>query len=359
MALLVRSFISQFFYEKRGSQVINEHSADQTSTIGIRRSTHGFTLVELLVVIAIIAILIALLLPAVQAAREAARRIQCTNNQKQVALATLNFESTFGHLPAGVLFCEHGDDPLQCDQTLREFSAFLTILPYLEQSTLTDAYDFESRVYFSPIATSAQIPTYVCPSDNAKGRKRSAFSRSNYAVCFGSTNLAPLLSQDHPELYPSTRNYNSLNLDGPRLENDGVFRHQATTKGRKLSKILDGTSNTVMASELIAGQDGPPNDTRGLWLHHWAGSATYTHGITPNSSVADELFNAMCPGPDTRPPCVSVPVFIGVAGARSYHPGGVNAVFVDGHVEFKSENIDLLLWQTLASINGGEIISAE
>ena len=109
------------------------------------RSSHlarAFTLVELLVVIAIIAILIALLLPAVQAAREAARRIQCTNNQKQVALATLNFESTFGHLPAGVLFCEHGDDPLQCDQTLREFSAFLTILPYLKQSTLTDVYDF-------------------------------------------------------------------------------------------------------------------------------------------------------------------------------------------------------------------------
>ena len=89
------------------------------------------------------------------------------------------------------------------------------------------------------------------------------------------------------------------------------------------------------------------------------GTATYTHGITPNSSVADEISSSCCPGPSTIPPCVKVPVYIGVAGARSHHPGGVNAVFVDGHVEFKSENIDLSLWQSLASINGGEIISAE
>ena len=214
------------------------------------------------------------------------------------------------------------------------------------------------RVYSNITTTSAQIPTYVCPSDNAKGRKKSAFSRSNYAVCFGSTNLAPLLSQTGQSIYPSTRDFD-LDFDGPMVETDGVFRLQASKKGRKLSKITDGTSNTVMASELIAGQDGPPNDTRGLWLHHWAGSATYTHGITPNSSVADELFNGMCPGPSTIPPCVKVPVYIGVAGARSHHPGGVNAVFADGHVEFRSENIDLSLWQALASINGGEIISAE
>ena len=68
---------------------------------------------------------------------------------------------------------------------------------------------------------------------------------------------------------------------------------------------------------------------------------------------------SFCPGPSTIPPCVNVRVYIGVAGARSHHPGGVNAVFVDGHVEFKSENVDLSLWQSLASINGGEIISAE
>ena len=333
--------------------MINEHSADQTSTIGIRRSTHGFTLVELLVVIAIIAILIALLLPAVQAAREAARRIQCTNNQKQVALATLNCESTFGHLPAGVLFSGPGGVN---GSELREFSTFLLILPYLEQSQIEDAYDYDDRVYFSPIATRAQIPTYVCPSDDAAGRHFWGFSRSNYAVCYGSTNLAPNLPQDHQVIYPEV---DSTNFDGPLLENDGVFRLQASRAGRKLAKILDGTSNSVMASELIAGKDAPPNDWRGLWIRFYAGASAYTHEITPNSSVADELFNGYCPGPSVLPPCVNVPTRLGVASARSYHPGGVNAVFVDGHVEFKSENIDLSLWQSLASINGGEIISAE
>ena len=83
----------------------------------------------------------------------------------------------------------------------------------------------------------------------------------------------------------------------------------------------------------------------------------YTHGITPNSSIADELFSGYCPPPDIYPPCVDVPVYIGVAGARSYHPGGVNVVYVDGHVEFKSDNIDLLVWQALATTALGEIIN--
>ena len=88
-----------------------------------------------------------------------------------------------------------------------------------------------------------------------------------------------------------------------------------------------------------------------------AGASMYTHGVTPNTSVADELFKPYCPGPDVLPPCVSVPVYIGVAAARSYHPGGVNVVFVDGHVEFKSDSIDLPLWQALATTAGGETIN--
>ena len=331
-----------------------KENVDRTSTRGIRRPTRGFTLVELLVVIAIIAILIALLLPAVQAAREAARRMSCTNNMKQIALAALNFESTFKKLPAGALFCEHGSDPSQCDVTLREYSTFLILLPYLEQVQIEDEFDPDERVYFSPIATRAVISTYLCPSDAARGRRRNAFSRSNYAVCFGSTNLAPLLSQTMQELYPSQRSFD-LNLDGPRLENDGVFRLQATREGRKISKILDGTSNTVMASELIAGAD-EPRDLRGLWIMVHAGGSMYTHGITPNSTVADELFTGYCGAPSsTVPPCTNVRVYIGVAGARSFHPGGVNATYADGHVEFQSDSIDLLVWQALASMNGGEI----
>jgi prepilin-type N-terminal cleavage/methylation domain-containing protein/prepilin-type processing-associated H-X9-DG protein len=318
---------------------------------------HGFTLVELLVVIAIIGVLVALLLPAVQAAREAARRLQCANNLKQIGLATLNFEAANEYLPAGALFCEEADRQ-RCDQTLREYSAFLLILPYLEQTVLEEGYDYDTRIYNirNQLVAKSQISTYVCPSDNAAGRWSGPFSRSNYAVCFGSTNLAPLLSQDGQSIYPSTRDFD-LDFDGPQLENGGVFRLQASKKGRKLSRITDGTSNAVMASELIAGQDGPPNDCRGLWLLVSAGASMYTHGITPNSSAPDEISWGCCPGPDVSPPCAPVPVYIGTAAARSYHPGGVNAMFVDGHVQFKNDTIDLPLWQALATIDLGDLIN--
>jgi prepilin-type N-terminal cleavage/methylation domain-containing protein/prepilin-type processing-associated H-X9-DG protein len=347
---------SSSFTEKQGAAAMDEHGADQTSTMGIHRPPRGFTLVELLVVIAIIGVLVALLLPAVQAAREAARRLQCANNLKQVALATLNFESLNGFLPAGALFCEEVDRQ-RCDQTLREYSMFLLILPYLEETLLEEGYDYDQRIYNwrNGIVSLAQTSTYVCPTDNAAGRRSGSFARSNYVVCFGSTNLAPLLSQDGQSIYPSTRSFD-LDFDGPMVETDGVFRLQASKKGRKLSKITDGTSNTVMASELIAGQEAPP-DCRGLWILVTAGGSMYTHGITPNSSVPDELTSGCCPGPDVFPPCVKVPVYIGTAGARSRHPGGVNAMFVDGHVQFKNDTIDLLVWQSLATIYGGETIN--
>jgi len=122
-------------------------------------------------------------------------------------------------------------------------------------------------------------------------------------------------------------------------------------------KITDGTSSTVMDSELIAGQDGPPRDCRGFWIQVFAGASMYTHGLTPNSTAAAEIVFGCCPGPGVPPPCVESPVYIGVAAARSYHPGGVNATFVDGHVQFKSESIDLPPWQALASIDGGETIN--
>jgi prepilin-type N-terminal cleavage/methylation domain-containing protein/prepilin-type processing-associated H-X9-DG protein len=316
---------------------------------------HGFTLVELLVVIAIIGVLVALLLPAVQAAREAARRLQCANNLKQIGLATLNFEAANEYLPAGALFCEPG---FLHGQGLREFSAFLLILPYLEQTILEEGFDYDKRIYNwrNGIVAESQISTYVCPSDNARGRRSGFASRSNYAVCFGSTNLAPKHPQDSQTIYMKWY-VNDNDFDGPNEETDGVFRLQASKKGRKLSKITDGTSNTVMASELIAGQDGPPNDCRGLWIMVQAGASMYTHGITPNSSAPDEMTWGCCPGPDVSPPCVPVPVYIGAAAARSRHPGGVNAMFVDGHVQFKNDTIDLPLWQALATIDLGDLIN--
>jgi len=226
---------------------------------------------------------------------------------KQIALASLNFESTHGFLPAGALFSGPGGT---WGSELREFSAFLLILPYLEQADLEEYFNYDARVYSSQFVTKSQISTYVCPSDNAWGRVQGVSSRSNYAVCFGSTNLAPNLPQTHQYIYPEVDN---TDFDGPLLETDGVFRLQAHREGRKLSRITDGTSNAVMASELIAGADGPPLDCRGLWIMVHAGGSMYTHALTPNSSAADEIVFGCCPGPGVFPPCVESPVYIGVA----------------------------------------------
>ena len=323
--------------------------------------SRGFTLVELLVVIAIIGVLVALLLPAVQAAREAARRTSCVNNMRQVGLATINFESAIGVLPAGALFSgpggSHGSE-------LREYSMFLLIQPFLEQGNIEELFDYDERVYIGEgnnIVTRSQIPSYLCPSDDAQGRSwNGRFARSNFVACFGSTNLCPLLPDNSQVIYPEV---DDIDFDGPRVENDGVFRLQASRKGRGLREITDGTSHTAMVSELLAGRGDEPGrdkDHRGLWIMVHAGGSMYTHFTTPNSSAGDGIVSWYTPdNPPPDMPCEPRPNYIGWAAARSQHPGGVNVAFVDGHVEFKNDEVDRFLWQALASINVGETVSAD
>ena len=205
----------------------------------------------------------------------------------------------------------------------------------------------------------SQIPAYLCPTDDAEGRKIvRAFARSNYAACFGSTTLAPFLPQGHQVIYLEVQ---TLDFDGPRVENDGVFRLQGSKRGRQLRRISDGTSHTVMLSELLAGhQDGNvESDQRGLWISTHAGGSMYTHQLTPNSSAPDGLFYCIDVFSPPSPPGVQVAVYVAWAAARSRHPGGVNVAFGDGHIECKIDEIDLVTWQALATIAGGEVISDE
>lgn len=323
-------------------------------------SFRGFTLVELLVVIAIIGVLIALLLPAVQAAREAARRAQCATNLKQCGLAILNYESSHSVLPTGLI----SDDPVPADGGWLGHTAQSLILAFIEEAGLAGQYDYKFRSIRPPNRAMLQKPvaTFNCPSDDNTGGDTGDvnYAHSNFVVCFGS-------GYPYDTLPKARTMIPTLRGDLDSMSTNGVFQWDDP---RRISQITDGTANTVMGSEVLAGESVSDIttpavwDARGIWGVQYIGSSSYAHLFSPNTTIGDS------PSAVSYQRCIDtphMPCFTSTklgydqtySSARSYHTGGVNVVFVDGHVTFINDTIDLAVWQALGTIDGGETIPTD
>lgn len=322
---------------------MNGLPSKQNSFSKMNGKCHAFTLVELLVVIAIIGILIAMLLPAVQAAREAARRMQCTNNMKQIGVALHMYNETHSVFPRG---CEQYIDTGQ-PQVLMQHTWAAGILAYLEQQQLAEDFQkhLENGGYSAAFPfTNKSIPAFQCPSDpnspkTAQSPPDDAFG--NYVLCSGNT----LLNQPSAGIPAATA---SGSLNGP-------FYSLSHTAVRDIS---DGMSNTLFGSELVVSpnQIGESNkyDARGQIWNGRHGGALFTTYYSPNSPNGDRLAHCI---ELPNAPCFGFPTTSNVnLSARSYHPGGVCTIFGDGSSRFISDDIDLDIYQALSTRAGGEAV---
>ncbi|MDB5306298.1 MAG: prepilin-type cleavage/methylation protein [Gemmataceae bacterium] len=306
----------------------------------VRRA--GFTLIELLVVIAIIAILIGLLLPAVQKVREAAARMKCANNTRQVAIGLHNYHDANGMFPPGqpqgYYYSNWYGDPLVRDFDRSCWIGF--ILPYIEQTALgaqVQAFLVAPTTHtcFTPFAPLV-IPTLTCPSDPNSPKVSSLGQgvHASYVTCLGNTPATPGGS-------------NGANLNG-------MFYGRSKTK---LTDVTDGTSNTLMVSELLQSPDTGAHDIRGrVWNSIHAGSEFSTI-YPPNSTVGDNSMGYCVPLP--KVPCGSQSVADAFALARSQHTGGVNAALGDASIRFFRDGINPQTWSWMGTRTGGEVLPNE
>jgi prepilin-type N-terminal cleavage/methylation domain-containing protein/prepilin-type processing-associated H-X9-DG protein len=304
-----------------------------------RPPRRAFTLIELLVVIAIIGVLIGLLLPAVQKVREAANRIKCSNNLKQVGLALHNYHDGLGSFPPGVSQQLY---PAYSGYDRRSWMYFT--LPYLEQESLYNemqkAYGSGSYTTFLP-GHEMPVPSLMCPADSVNIKNITAGAtdpvssqgfHGNYVLCGGDTYFTP------------------GGADGTNL--DGIFFGKSHTK---IADIADGTSNTLLASELILSRDTATHDVRGRYHNAIHCGVMFSTLYPPNNSVGDNPEGYCVPLP--RAPCTGAPGTSNCFSlARSYHPGGVNAALADGSVRFLSDEINPGTYQALGTRAGGEVL---
>ncbi|MBN2290947.1 MAG: DUF1559 domain-containing protein [Pirellulales bacterium] len=311
------------------------------------RNKSGFTLVELLVVIAIIGILIALLLPAVQAAREAARRIQCSSNFKQVGLAIHNYADAQSSFPTGSNYTRYNACGYVGDHFGFAWGTY--ILPYLEHGSIFDTIDPLGQFYVQGNREAGMyvIPEYVCPSDPNGGawvEQASAFGQGGSDVKdFRATNMAGVADSV------------DWSCDGsmPAGNRNGMLYNYSSVK---FADVSDGTSQTMLVGEITGARGSHPTQGPAYFQHIWVhfdiqdtadginGPGTIPGGRNDSTDPIDgdggnrhvELTNEI--------------------GFSSYHPGGCHFLRADGSVYFFSEEIASGLMAALTTRKGGEAV---
>ncbi|MBP3954425.1 DUF1559 domain-containing protein [Gemmata sp. G18] len=316
----------------------------------------GFTLIELLVVIAIIAILIGLLLPAVQKVREAAARMKCQNNLKQLGLALHNYESSYSMLPPG-----SSANPLV-------FSAQSRLLPYLEQANLQNLLNFSvppllsvsssgydlTAITQNDNAAKQKLPILLCPSDGQRVTG-SDYGGISYPACYGSA-------------INGTTSESDAAFARPRDGADGVI---VSRQSYRFADITDGLSNTVVFGEQLLGDgaDAAPtaNDYRRRVLLLSGGAQTNptncAAGATWSGGRGDKwiwhantLYNHYY-GPNAKSPdCHTSSRGYFLTSARSAHVGGVQIALCDGSVRLVRDSVQIDTWRALSTRAGGEVL---
>ena len=316
------------------------HQGPRAMSVNRQHRRQAFTLIELLVVIFILGILVALILPAAQAAREAARKLSCMSNMRQMGLALQNYAASVGTLP-------------MMNNGRKGFSAQAMFLPYIEQVNLYNRINFSflSSDAVNSTASYLQIDTFLCPSDSMSGRHG---AWTNYACNVGYG-------------YQINRRMNGVFVKSP-------------DKPVALAQIVDGTSNTLMLAEWVSGafpfkgdelasvfrtepSQIKPEEFNAFvdkcqhltinasssawrrkgrnWINSSLGSSTYNHSLPPN-----------------RHSCTNGGSFFeGAWTAGSRHGKGANVTFADGHVRFITDSITLETWRALGTRAGNEVVT--